>query len=99
MAVNTDRTPQHLTREEDPFSVALPGQEIKVAKFGTTPLPAYRKYSTDEMRRRAAEFRTEVQRRRTVREFSSRPVPREVIEDCLRAAGTARNGANLQPWH
>jgi iodotyrosine deiodinase len=70
-----------------------------VAKFGTTPLPAYREYSTDEMRRRAAEFRTEVQRRRTVREFSSRPVPREVIEDCLRAAGTAPNGANLQPWH
>jgi len=70
-----------------------------VAKLGTTPLPAYREYSTDEMRRRAAEFRTEVQHRRTVREFSSRPVPREVIEDCLRAAGTAPNGANLQPWH
>ena len=51
------------------------------------------------MRRRADEFRTELQRRRTVREFSSRPVPREVIEDCLRAAGTAPNGANLQPWH
>lgn len=51
------------------------------------------------MRRRADEFRTELQRRRTVREFSSRPVPQEVIEDCLRAAGTAPNGANLQPWH
>ena len=51
------------------------------------------------MRQRADEFRTELQRRRTVREFSSRPVPQEVIEDCLRAAGTAPNGANLQPWH
>jgi iodotyrosine deiodinase len=34
-----------------------------------------------------------------VREFSARAVPREVIEDCLRAAGTAPSGANLQPWH
>ncbi|MBA2435266.1 MAG: nitroreductase family protein [Chthoniobacterales bacterium] len=38
-------------------------------------------------------------RRRTVREFSDRPVARGVIEDCLRAAGSAPNGANLQPWH
>jgi len=63
------------------------------------PLPNYREYSTDEMRRRAAEFQSEIQRRRTVRDFADRPVPREVIEDCLRAAGTAPNGANLQPWH
>ena len=38
-------------------------------------------------------------RRRTIRDFSDRPVAREVIEYCLRAAGTAPNGANLQPWH
>ena len=38
-------------------------------------------------------------RRRTVRAFSDRRVPREVIEWCLRAAGTAPSGANLQPWH
>jgi nitroreductase len=51
------------------------------------------------MKRRAAEFYADMRRRRTVREFSDRPVPREVIEDCLRAAGTAPNGANMQPWH
>ena len=39
-----------------------------------------------------------MRRRRTVRDFSPRPVPREVIEDCLLAAGTAPNGANRQPW-
>ena len=33
-----------------------------------------------------------------MRDFSPRPVPREVIEDCLLAAGTAPNGANRQPW-
>ena len=38
-------------------------------------------------------------RRRTVRHFSERPVPRSVIEDCLAAAGSAPSGANLQPWH
>lgn len=48
---------------------------------------------------RAAEFRQQMQRRRTVRFFSDHPVPREVIEDCLLAAGTAPSGANLQPWH
>lgn len=59
----------------------------------------FRELPEDEMRRRAIVIRTELQRRRTVRDFSARPVPREIIEECLRAAGTAPNGANLQPWH
>ena len=64
-----------------------------------TPLPAYQRYSVEEMKRRASEFYSDIRRRRSVREFSDRPVQREVIEDCLRAAGTAPNGANMQPWH
>ena len=63
------------------------------------PLPSYREYPADEMQRRAAAFYSEMSRRRTVRDFASRAVPRGVIEDCLRAAGTAPSGANLQPWH
>jgi nitroreductase len=63
------------------------------------PLTSYREYPPDEMLRRAAEFRAELQRRRTVRYFSDRPVAREVIEDCLLAAASAPSGANLQPWH
>ena len=59
----------------------------------------FREYPEDEMRRRAIEIREALQRRRTVRDFSSKPVPREIIEACLLAAGTAPNGANLQPWH
>jgi nitroreductase len=51
------------------------------------------------MARRARDFYDDMRRRRTVREFSARPVPRGVIEDCLRTAGTAPSGANLQPWH
>jgi nitroreductase len=59
----------------------------------------YHEYPVAEMRQRAAEFCAELQSRRTVRDFSSRPVPREIIEDFLRAAGSAPNGANMQPWH
>ncbi len=56
-------------------------------------------YPLDESRERARAFYAEVKRRRTIREFSNRPVPRDIIETCLLAAGTAPNGANLQPWH
>lgn len=63
------------------------------------PLRQYRKYPAAEMKKRAREFYLDIKRRRTVREFSDRPVPREIIENCLRAAGTAPSGANRQPWH
>jgi len=63
------------------------------------PLTTYREYPPEEMKRRAADFYADLRRRRTVREFSDRPVPREIVGDCLRAAGTAPNGANMQPWH
>ena len=62
-------------------------------------LSGYQEIDPETMRSRAASFYEEVKRRRTVRDFSDRPVPRDVIEDCLRAAGTAPNGANMQPWH
>jgi iodotyrosine deiodinase len=63
------------------------------------PLPAYHEYPVEEMRRRAREFRQEMERRRTVRQFSDRPIPMDVVADCLRAAATAPSGANRQPWH
>ena len=63
------------------------------------PLTTYRQYAPAEMRDRLQRFRDDMLRRRTVRQFSSRPVPRDVIEDCVRIAGTAPSGANQQPWH
>ena len=63
------------------------------------PHADYHQYPVEEMQHRAAEFYAKMRQRRTVRDFSDRPVPRAIIEDCLRAAGTAPNGANLQPWH
>ena len=52
----------------------------------------------DEMAVRAASFRTLMGRRRTVRQFSDRPVPRALIEDCVMTAASAPSGANQQPW-
>ncbi len=63
------------------------------------PLSRYQEYPPDDMTRRAREFHADLSRRRTVRDFSDRPVPVEVIEACLLAAGTAPSGANMQPWH
>jgi len=63
------------------------------------PLPDYREYPLDEMEARSRAFAAEMQRRRTTRHFSDRPVARSVIEACLEAAGTAPSGAHLQPWH
>ncbi|MDJ0974551.1 MAG: nitroreductase family protein [Planctomycetota bacterium] len=51
------------------------------------------------MRTRAAAFYDEMRRRRTIRHFRDAPIPEGVLEDCLRTAGTAPSGANLQPWH
>jgi iodotyrosine deiodinase len=68
-------------------------------KARSVPWDSYREYPSEEMRRRAASFRADLQRRRSVRSFSSRPVPREIIVDCLATAVSAPSGANLQPWH
>ena len=70
-----------------------------MTKSNFIPYSSYREYSLEEMKERAKNFREELQRRRTIRTFSNKPVPREIIEECLRAAGTAPNGANMQPWH
>lgn len=63
------------------------------------PLTSFQEYPSEEMLTRARQFRREAQRRRSVRHFSDRPVSRQIIEECLMAAGSAPSGANLQPWH
>ncbi len=68
-------------------------------EYPTIPLPDYREYPVEEMRSRLAAFYAELDRRRTVRDFSDRAVPRDIIETALQAANTAPSGANLQPWH
>ena len=58
----------------------------------------FRRLDEGQMRARAAAFAAEADRRRSVRSFSPEPVPLEVLEDCIRAAGTAPSGAHKQPW-
>lgn len=55
-------------------------------------------YPPAEMSSRATEFYEEMSLRRTVRDYSAKPVPIATIEKCLKTAGTAPSGANMQPW-
>lgn len=68
-------------------------------EFNPIPLPGYQQQSTKEMRDSARRFYDFVRRRHSVRQFSSRPVSRDIIEQCLLTAGAAPSGANHQPWH
>jgi len=56
--------------------------------------------SSDEtVAERSKDFFSRMERRRTVRDYSSRKIPKTVIENAIRTAGTAPSGANMQPWH
>lgn len=58
----------------------------------------FRTFPEDEMLARVTEFYRDLNRRRTVREYSDRSVPREVVRQAILAAGTAPSGAHKQPW-
>jgi nitroreductase len=66
--------------------------------MGTVPL-AFTRRTPEELLDRALAFHASMSARRTVRDFAPDPVPRAVIEACLRTAGTAPSGAHQQPWH
>ena len=71
--------------------------------FPDLPEPVYEPLSftrrpLDEMRERAASWHAELDARRTTRDFSTEPVPRDLIELAIRSAGTAPSGAHTQPW-
>jgi len=63
------------------------------------PLTGYEILSQEQMQARAQAVLETLNTRRTIRDFSNASVPREVIEACIKAAGTAPSGANHQPWH
>lgn len=66
--------------------------------YSRRPLDSYKELPTDEMKTRASDFYQMMKRRRTVRDFSDKEIPQELIFNCLKAAGTAPSGANMQPW-
>jgi len=63
------------------------------------PLSDFIEYPHEEMLEKATENYENIKRRHSIRSFSDRPVPKEIIETCLKAAATAPSGANHQPWH
>lgn len=64
------------------------------------PFEVYTKetYPQEEMQQRAADFFAWMDKRRTVRDFSDKPVPKAVIADLIKTASTAPSGAHKQPW-
>ena len=63
------------------------------------PLPDNQEYPPAEMLERSTDFLANISRRHSVRSFSSRAVPKEILQQCIKAASTAPSGANHQPWH
>lgn len=70
-----------------------------MTKGNHIPLENFDSLSAEEMQKRSESFYEKIKTRRSIRDFSDEAVPDSVIENCLLAAGTAPNGANLQPWH
>lgn len=68
-------------------------------KYNFVPYKSFVKYPVEMMISRSIDFYGRLKRRRTIREYSDKKIPIEVIENCIKAAGTAPNGANKQPWH
>ncbi len=64
------------------------------------PFASYSKktYTGKKMIKRSAKFYSKMDKRRTVRDFSEKPVPKEVIENIILTASTAPSGAHKQPW-
>ncbi len=88
----TDPSERRPTPSHD---MVYPGRE----EARLVPLATYARRPVSEMRSLATGFYAEMNRRRTVRHFSTDPVPRELVELAIRTAGTAPSGAHHQPWH
>lgn len=56
------------------------------------------RFEQDEMIRRSEDFFHHMDRRRSVREYSDKPIPKEMIEHIIKTASTAPSGAHKQPW-
>jgi nitroreductase len=69
-----------------------------MTRYPSSPLD-FERLPEEEQRLRLRAFSAELRKRRTVRDYDGTPVPRELIEEAIRVAGSAPSGANLQPWH
>lgn len=67
--------------------------------YKALPLPDCTNMSDEEMCEAALAFYETMRTRHSIRDFASTDVPQEIIENCIRTAGSAPSGANHQPWH
>tara|TARA_B100000029_G_scaffold493606_1_gene556333 strand:+ start:50 stop:718 length:669 start_codon:yes stop_codon:yes gene_type:complete len=67
--------------------------KFQSVKFNHTVIP------TEEIKKRSATFYNLIKKRRSIREFRLKKISDTVIKNAIKSAGTAPNGANLQPWH
>ncbi|MBL4603734.1 MAG: nitroreductase family protein, partial [Emcibacteraceae bacterium] len=68
-------------------------------KYKALPMPDKWDMTDEDMVKKSQDFYNLMKKRHTIREYSTRAVPREIIENCIKAAGLAPSGANHQPWH
>lgn len=67
--------------------------------YDPVPLPRRPELTPEQSLNNCRQFLADMRTRHTVRQFSDRPVERDIIEAAVRSAGTAPSGANHQPWH
>ena len=67
--------------------------------YDPVPLASKAQLTSAEGLERSSQYLETMSSRRTVRQFSDQPVPKDIIDTAIRAAGTAPSGANHQPWH
>ncbi|KAJ8919731.1 hypothetical protein NQ315_006259 [Exocentrus adspersus] len=77
--------------EDDGLAPALPRDLAHVSL-------QFEKIPVDQAVKKSEEFYTLMNKRRTVRHFSTQPVPREIIHNIIKTAGTAPSGAHTEPW-
>ncbi|EDL92877.1 similar to RIKEN cDNA 0610009A07 [Rattus norvegicus] len=83
---------EHLQVEEDTEEWQESEESVEHILFSHT------RYPEQEMRMRSQEFYELLSKRRSIRFISSEPVPMEVIDNVIKAAGTAPSGAHTEPW-
>jgi len=67
--------------------------------YEAVKLPTRPEMTDEDIQQAALDYYNTMKQRHTVRDFIDREIPEEVIQNCIRTAGSAPSGANHQPWH
>jgi len=80
------------------LKLSIPKEQTLTNSTDLIPLD-FKRQDEESMRQESQSFYKLMARRRTIRDFSDQEIPQMVLENALKAAGTAPSGANMQPWH